>query len=507
MTNGGTAGGRGAMSIPDDIMDSLAGDAAQESMARNKLIMEMRRQEDVRRGAEFVNLDMLTEMESGDVDKFLSHARKKIIKRSKPTRTACCAKIGGVLDQILGPAGGEHAEPQGVRDRGADDPTGDADQVAEAEDQHPYPSAKRLGHDNPWTAAHQIGIKVRGVSVHDALKNVRAAGYHPLADEMETHEQRAFRRQTRRSDMDREEQADTDLLNFIAEEFAHYEHDFECKFSDPKFVLNPDPLAEAKFIAGAIKKPGALRAHYNVAEGAEVPVAKAKADYARLQKKAEGEGTLTGDEMKLFKRLQLFLKVLKPAATAKQEEDKNMDASKTAKALSSFMESSHNPYAAAKAGSGKGAPDADKLKDRCYTDEMKTRDDNAEYPTDLKPAKAGNKTVAGAPGKVGTRDKDPGDPIGEQTAAPRRVSNTAKALGFFMEATGQYETAQKKLALKGKDAGETECDDREKQPYGLPPKPAKGERAKAAEKPRYEKGAVPPGDASEKDAAGSRMQK
>lgn len=439
MTNGGTAGGRGPMSIPDDIMDSMAGDSAQESLARKKLITEMRRQDDVRRGAEFVNLDMLTEMDSGDVDKFLSHARKKIIKRSKPTRSACCAKIGGVLDQILGPAGGEHAELQGVRDRGADDPTGDADEVAEAVDQ--------------------------------------------------------------------------DVLNFVAEEFFCYEHAEECKLSDPRFVLHPDPLAEQKFITGAIKHPGALRDHYGVREGREIPIERAKADYARLQKIAEGEGSLSGEDSKLFKRLGLFLKVLKPASDAKQEEDTTMEASNTAKALSGFMESAQNPYASAKTGSGKGAPDADKMKERLYTDVIKTRDDNKEYPTDLKPAKEGNKTVAGAPGKLSTRDKDPGDPIGEQTDAPRRVSNTAKALGFFMEASGQYAVAKEKLALKGKDAGETDVDNREKQPYGLPPKPAKGARSGAdvydegGKKPRYEKDADPIGGANEKDAAGSRMKK
>lgn len=434
MTNGGTAGGRGAMSIPDEIMDSVTGDAAQETLARNKLLTEMRRQEDTRRGPEFVNLDMLTEMDSGDVDKFLSHARKKIIKRSKPTRTACCAKIGGVLDQILGTAGGEHAELQGVRDRGQDDPTGDADQVAES---------------------------------------VSAA-----------------------------------LLNFIAEEFSHFEHDESCKFADPRFDLNPDPLAEHKYISGATKSPGLLRDYYHLKEGESISAEKAKADYARLQ---EREDALAGNQLKLFERLGLCLALLGSATTQQEEVKTNMDASKTAKALSGFMES-QNPYAAAKTGSGKGAPDADKMKDRLYTDGLKTRDDNQEYKTELKPAKSGNKTVAGAPGKVSTRDKDPGDPIGEQTAAPRRVSNTAKALGSFMESAGQYETAKKKLALKDDDAGQTKLNTRESQPYGKPLKPAKGERSKAdvydegGKEPRFAKGANPIGGGNEKNAAGERMK-
>jgi hypothetical protein len=434
MTTGGTAGGRGPMSIPDEIMDSVAGDAAQETLARNKLLTEMRRYDDTRRGAEFVNLDLMMEMDSGDVDKFLTHARKKIIKRSKPSRSACCAKIGGVLDQILGTAGGEHAELQGIRDRGAADPTGDVDQVAES--------------------------------------------------------------------------ASDDLLNFIAEEFFHFEHDDSCKFADPRFDLNPDPLAEHKFISGATKSPGLLRDFYHLREGEGIPVEKARVDYARLQERADA---LAGNQSKLFERLGLYLGLLGSAAPAKQEEDKtNMEASKTAKALSGFVES-QNPYAAAKAGSGKGAPDADKMsKTRCYTDGIKTRDDNKEYPTDLKPAKSGNKTIAGEPGKLSTRDKAPGDPIGEDT---RPVSNTAKALGSFMESTGQYETAKKKLALKGKDAGETDVTNREKQPFGLPLKSCKSERASAdvidagGKKPRFEKDADPIGGASEKDAAGSRMKK
>lgn len=435
MTNGGTAGGRGPMSIPDDIMDSVAGDAAQESIARKKLITEMRRQDDARRGAEFVNLDMLTEMESGDVDKFLSHARKKIIKRSKPTRTACCAKIGGVLDQILGPAGGEYAELQGVRDRGADDPTGGADQVAES----------------------------------------------------------------------------ADLLNFIAEEFFHFEHDDSCKFADPNFTLKSDPLAEHKYITGAVKTPGLLRDYYHLKEGESIPADRARVDYARLQERSE---SLAGNQSKLFERLGLYLSLIGTAASTKQEEDRtSMEASRTAKALSGFMESAHNPYAAANAGNGKGSPDADKMKDRLYTDAVKVRDDNKDYPTDLKPAKAGNKTVAGEPGKVSTRGKDRGDPIGEDEVQAPRVSNTASALAHFMEATGQYAVAKQVFALKAEGARETDLVNREKQPYGLPPKPAKGARAGAdvydegGKKPRYEKDADPIGGANEKDAAGSRMKK
>jgi hypothetical protein len=627
MTSGGTLGGRQPMSIPDEIMDSVTGDAAQETLARNRLLTEMRRQEDTRRGAEFVNLDMLTEMDSGDVDNFLSHARKKIIKRSKPTRTACCAKIGGVLDQILGTAGGEHAELQGVRDRGADDPTGDVDQVAEADldeglraSTRKFQALDRAVRQNPGDAEAAAARKEAERAKHaDEYSGERRAWEKaPNQDVKDKIQQGRYSLRGTPSTAGRKQMssadADTDLLNFIAEEFFHFEHDESCQFADPRFDLNPDPLAEHKYISGATKSPGLLRDYYHLKEGESISAEKAKADYARLQ---EREDALAGNQLKLFERLGHYLALLGSAPTQQEEVTTNMEASKTAKALSGFMESSLNPYAAAKSGGGKGAPDADKMKDRLYTDGLKTRDDNQEYKTELKPAKSGNKTVAGAPGKVSTRDKDAGDPIGEGEDAieegstgyarqirilksgkldpdaemaharkagtkqiqqndrsndtpagkqvrgyihqssrglktkgqdsdfpgknegewakvrgemtksrllgqdshdapdgqVRRVSNTASALANFMEASGQYAAAREKLALKGKDAGETDLDDCEKQPYGLPTKPAKGERSKAdvydegGKKPRYEKDADPIGGANEKDAAGSRMKK
>lgn len=69
-----------------------------------------------------------------------------------------------------------------------------------------------------------------------------------------------------------------------------------------------------KFIQEAIKEEGSLRKHYSVPEGKKIPVAKARADYKRLQKESEGDKTLSPSDKKLFDRLHLFLKVLKPAA-------------------------------------------------------------------------------------------------------------------------------------------------------------------------------------------------
>jgi len=77
-----------------------------------------------------------------------------------------------------------------------------------------------------------------------------------------------------------------------------------------------------KFIQKAIKEEGALREHYNVAEGEKIPVAKARAYYKKLQEKAKGDATLNAEDAKLFDRLHLFLKALKPAAEKKKKTKK-----------------------------------------------------------------------------------------------------------------------------------------------------------------------------------------
>ena len=129
MSGGGGLGGRERLSIPDELMDALAGDAAQEAIMKDKVLQEMRRQmtpDGV--GGRFVDLDTMTEsMEKGDVDEFLKNARSKIIKRSKSTRRGCCLKIGGILDQVMGPAGGEWADEKAVSDRGKSDPIGESE--------------------------------------------------------------------------------------------------------------------------------------------------------------------------------------------------------------------------------------------------------------------------------------------------------------------------------------------------------------------------------------------
>lgn len=82
-----------------------------------------------------------------------------------------------------------------------------------------------------------------------------------------------------------------------------------------------DEAAMKKFIAKAIKKPGSLRAHFGLGADAPVPVARAKSEQAKLHRRAEqlkaNGQKLPEKDRKLLRRLNLFLRVLKPAAKAK----------------------------------------------------------------------------------------------------------------------------------------------------------------------------------------------
>jgi hypothetical protein len=470
MTGGANASGRGTLHIPDDIMDSLSGDAAQDNLAREHLIMEMRRQEDVGQGPRFVSLDLM-EMEANHVDEFLKNARKKIIKRSKATRKGCCSRIGGVLDQMLGTTGGEYADEQGIRDRGQDDPTGDADEIAE----------------------------------------------------------------------------DANLFTFIAEEFSHYEHSNDCVFADPDYsIYESGPLGEqAKLVRQGTRRPGLLREHFRLTEGAGISMEKAKSAYNMLKQK-EKAGGLSSKEKTILGRLQQYMKMDK-GGDEKQEEDISVEPSKTATALSSFMEASVNCYKKADAGGGKGSPDKLQYDHPAGQLTTKTRPDNAEYPTALSAVKGGGNAgkTSGKPQSLSTRGKDRGDPIGEDALdenlspdhiavykfrkeAPEaraaridhykktgevmeseeapQVSETANALANFMEASGQYAAAKARLALRSNPAGDLKTKDRPKQRLGRPLESARKARGKAAGEPRWKKGADPIGGADESKAGGRRYR-
>ena len=206
----------------------------------------------------------------------------------------------------------------------------------------------------------------------------------------------------------------------------------------------------------------------------------------------------------------------------------NMDPSRTANALSGFMESAGavNRYKAANAGSGKGSPDSGMMA-RGEAGDLgyKTRDDNSEYDTELMPAKGGGRKTAGQPRSLSTRGKDRGDPIGEDAyednslnkgerttpgAAPKprakeehqsydgpQISETASALSNFMEATGQFAEAKRHLAMKSGDAGDLSLNKRPVQRLGSPLESAKAVRAKIG-KPRWEDD--PEGEADDKGA-------
>jgi len=430
MTNGGTAGGREPMSLPDDIMDALGGDIAQDNLAREKLLQEMRRADDRKHDPRFVSLDLM-EMEADHVDEFLKKARKKIIKRSKDTRKGCCSRIGGVLNQMMGGAGGDYAKEVKADDRGREDPIGDADGA--------------------------------GKSVSEDLT--------------------------------------AELLDFITEEFFDFEHDQDCPLADPRRNTPSGPLGEAERYLNAPKKPGLLRDAYGLREGEALPLDRVDEDYERLHSELVSEGSLPGDKMRLYKRLRVVKKVLKPKKDNddQQEEMVMMEPSQTANALSSFMEASSavNRYKAAEGGSGKGSPDAGQMKTSGPAGdlELKTREgDDDHYPTDLMPVKGKVNKTSGEPQSLSTRGVKRGDPIGE-------ASGTAVALSHFMEATSQKQVRQQKMGMKDTVAGDLDLSKRSQQPYGLPPVKATKARSglKAADadekKPRYEKDADPRGEA------------
>lgn len=417
MANGGVVSGREKLNVPDEIMDAFSGDIAQEALIKERVLEEMRAAKNSDDAGRFVSLDMMMEMEKDDVDKFLSQARSRIIKRSKSTRKACCSRIGGALDMILGPAGGEYADGVDVDDRGKEDPIGE------------------------------------------------------------------------------------DLVAFIAEEFTLDEHDNDCVLRE---ALTSELSEQEKFIQKAIKKPGALRRYFDLGYGDQIPAEKAQAKYDELQKKSAGSKKLSAEESKLFKRLQLFLKVLKPASKNVEESvvyDQNgtdsaearVGVSNTANALFKFMEASHT-----------GA--VGNLNPPCYSDAKKTRDDNKSFPTELRRVKSGAGYKAGDPEAVKGKKKEArydkgADPIGESEDASR----TAKAVFAFMEAAKHTGAAGDMNPTPYHGTKKTR-DDNKEDFVKTGESPMKGRRSqgdwdpcnKGESKPKYEKGADPIGGATSK---------
>ena len=477
MANGGIVSGRSNIDIPDELMDALAGDAAQEALVKERVLEEMRnREEGSDYGGGYVDLDTMTEsMSQGDVDGFLKHARKKIIKRSKVSRKSCCLKIGGVLDQLLGPAAGKWTKVKAPSDRGEEDPIGEEALDEALSDDHKKLYTFRKGESREARGARIAHHKKTGkhVDESDGVMTKLAVWMKENLDQ----------------------DVDVNSLNFIAEEFKLAEHSDDCPL---RAVLAETISEEDKWIQGALKRPGALRSYFNVKRGEEIPLGEARAKYAELQDKAEGESKLSESDQKLFKRLNLFLKVLKPAnewndlsetTVAQGEEDEdpikrrallamkadaaqraaeeslkksrlfgrdmdgqrnvrlrnkkdlpretdlgewtdmNDDISETAEALAGFMEAAHT-----------GSVGNIHLDD--HGKGYKTRSDNADYPTELRALAKGRSYDSGKPKlrkAVDTHakhryDKD-ADPIGEGDFDGSQISETASALSAFMEAS------------------------------------------------------------------------
>jgi len=67
-----------------------------------------------------------------------------------------------------------------------------------------------------------------------------------------------------------------------------------------------------KWIAGAIKKPGALHKELGIAQDKPIPTGKLRSEKARLSKKAEGEKKLSASELRRLKRVNLALTLRGP---------------------------------------------------------------------------------------------------------------------------------------------------------------------------------------------------
>lgn len=344
MSGGGNLSGRDNFSVPNELLNALAGDEAQEALAKERLLIEMKKQDAAKHDPSFVSLDLM-EMEKADVDAFLSRARKKIIKRGKGGRKACCARIGGLLDSVLGPASGEDTRKD---------------------------------------------VKSSGRGVSDPIGAAEAT--------------------------------EADLRAFIAEEFGLREHNGYCEL---RAELEKNLTEQEKFLQSAVKRPGALRNHFGLRDGERIPVDRAQAEYDALQQKIQDDVELSEDESKLFRRLQSFLNVVRPALSEAAAGDLTLKTRPDNKAYPTAL-------ASVKSGKSKTAGQPIRVRGRSTSKalgealfsfmeaaagdlELKHRKDNAAYPTELTPVGGGNKSkVAGKPGPVKVSDRGKADPIGKE---------------------------------------------------------------------------------------------
>ena len=79
---------------------------------------------------------------------------------------------------------------------------------------------------------------------------------------------------------------------------------FECSHSRAT-VIYEGIMEQDKFIKKAIKKPGALRRHFNTKPGETIPASDLNALIDKLTKKSAGDKTLTKPELTLLRRANL----------------------------------------------------------------------------------------------------------------------------------------------------------------------------------------------------------
>lgn len=370
MSSGGALGGREKLDIPSEIMDALAGDAAQEALSQSRVLEEMRRRRNSDRvGGEFVNLDLMMEMEKEDVDKFIKHARGKIMKRSKATRKGCCMRIGGVLDQLMGPGGDEYGDQQDASDRGAQDPIGEGAEPMQSSGQKYGSHWAKHTPDRGRTQANKV-------SARGANKARRASAKAEIDAELAEIQAKKSGQDQQDDGQVQQDDVEMNLIGFIAEEFALSEHSKDCPL---RAALEQELSEQERWIQNSIKRPGSLRAHFGLRNGDAIPVEESVELFNKLQDKADSGRDLSLDESKLHRRLGAFLRArLSEAAHTGAVGDMNP---------------------------------------ACYSDAHKTRNDNSKYPTQLKPVAQGGGYDAGAltsaKGHGGERYMKGKDPIGE----------------------------------------------------------------------------------------------
>jgi hypothetical protein len=513
MANGTALSARERMALPAEIMDAMAGDAAQEAMMKSRVLEEMRKQTSSDYDPRFVNLDVMVEMEKGDVDSFLAKARKRIIKRGKGTRKACCTRIGGVLDQVVGPEGGDWADPKAAKDRGKADPIGEAT-VGEGVEVHHYdfPDLKSANEFHTKVMKHKNTRQAEGdrsgVLGAQAGPIISGKSYVPVTfgeGGVESHGDKVAalakthggKRRQQNSDVD------VDLLTYIAEEFSLSDHDADCDFA----AMLAEAEAEAK-VETTVGAPETGGRKFSAAFLANMGRGFAKKDAVAADAGLPGNAS-TGTPTPTSgagRSIQV-------THMTYEGNPMSESASKTANALAQFEECR---YAA---GAQKHTSSRGNMSPKHYHDAMNTRSgDDDNY--DTIPTPLGSNKTAGAPKAASQKSKPRwekgADPIGEDQV-DSGVSSTALALSSFMEMMGPHVSTKhsssadpmkniKNPGPAGEEAVKTRPDN--KQGYvktGLLP-------AKSVKKTkgRNEKGGYLPGDAGEvenKDRRGGRKAK